>query len=68
MDPKECIVHAMQCAVLRLAYMIIHIIVYLSLDQVLIRQRWEASLPDVGWNKFVRVASAPRSIPKVNNT
>ena len=58
----------MRCAVLRLAYMIIHIMVYPSLDQVLIRQRWEASLPDVGWNKFVRMASASRPIPKVNNT
>ena len=41
--------------------------VYSSLGQVLIRQRWEASLLDVGLNKFVRVASAPRPILKANN-
>ena len=33
--------------------------VHSSLGQVFIRQRWEASLPDMGLNKFVRVASAP---------
>ena len=42
--------------------------VHHSLGQVLIRQGWEASLLDVGLNKFVRVASAPRSILKANNT
>ena len=35
---------------------------------MLIRQGWETSLPDVGLNKFVRVVSAPRPIPKANNT
>ena len=47
---------------------ITHIMIHHSLGQVLIRQGWEASLPDVGLNKFVRVASAPRPIPKANNT
>ena len=45
-----------------------HIMVHPSLGQVLIRQGWEASLPDVELNKFVKVASAPRPIPKANNT
>ena len=45
-----------------------HIMVHPSLGQVLIRQGWEASLPDMGLNKFVRVASPPRPIPKANNT
>ena len=47
---------------------ITHIMIYHSLGQVLIRQGWEASFPDVGLNKFVKVASAPRPIPKANNT
>ena len=48
--------------------LITHTMVHISLSQVLIRLGWEASLPDVGLNKFVRVASAPRPIPKANNT
>ena len=51
---------------LRLA-LITHTMVHNSLSQVLIRQEWEASLLNVGLNKFVGVASAPRPIPKVNN-
>ena len=47
---------------------ITHTMVHHSLGQVLIRQGWEASLLDVGLNKFVRVASAPRPISKANNT
>ena len=39
-----------------------------SLAQVLIRQEWKASLPDMGLNKFVRVTSAPRPIPKADNS
>ena len=35
---------------------------------MLIRQGWEAFLPDMGLNKFVRVTSAPRPIPKANYT
>ena len=42
--------------------------IYPSLGQVLIRQGWEAFLLDMRLNKFVRVASIPRPIPKVNNT
>ena len=42
--------------------------VHPPLGQVLIRQRWKASLPDVELNKFVRVASTPWPIPKANNT
>ena len=48
---------------------ITHTTVHPSLDQKLIRQGWEASLPDVGLSKFVRVGR--RSIiahPKANNT
>ena len=52
---------------LRLAH-IIHTIVHHFLSQVLVRQGWEASLSDVRLNKFVRVVSAPRPIPKANNT
>ena len=48
--------------------LITHTMVHHSLSQVLIRQEWEASLPNVGLNKFVRVASIPRPIPKANNT
>ena len=38
------------------------------LRPMLIRQGWKASLLDVGLNKFVRVASTLRPIPKSNNT
>ena len=48
--------------------MITHTMVHPSLGQVLIRQGGEASLPNVGLNKFVRVASASQLIPKTNNT
>ena len=47
---------------------ITYTMVHPSLGQVLIRQGWVASLLDVELNKFVRVASAPWPIPKVNNT
>ena len=45
-----------------------HTMVHLSLGQVLIRQGCEASLPNVGLNKFVRVALTPQSIPKADNS
>ena len=32
-----------------------------SLGQVLIRQGWEASLPDVGLSKTLRIRLAPRA-------
>ena len=38
--------------------MITHTMVHPSLGQVLIKQGWKASLPDMRLNKFVRVASA----------
>ena len=47
---------------------ITYTMVHPSLGQVLIRQGWEVSFPNVGLNKFVRVASTPRPIPKANNT
>ena len=45
-----------------------HTMVQLSLGQVLIRQGCEASLPNVGLNKSVRVALTPQSIPKADNS
>ena len=42
--------------------------VHHSLGQVLIRQEWKAFLPNMGLNKFVRVTSAPRPIPKADNS
>ena len=48
--------------------MITHTMVHLFLGQVLIRQGYEASLPVVRLNKFVRVVSIPQPIPKANNT
>ena len=47
---------------------LISTMVHPSLGQVLIRQGCEASLPNVGLNKFVRVAFAPPPILKANNT
>ena len=47
---------------------ITHTMIYPSLGQVLIRQGWEEFLLDMRLNKFVRVASIPRPIPKANNT
>ena len=65
---KACLYHEhVQQQFSRLA-LITHAMVHSSLGQVHIRQGWEVSLPDVGLNKFVRVALAPRPIPKVNNT
>ena len=59
----------MRCAVVfETCSVITHTIIYPSLGQVLIRQGWEASLPIVGLNKFVRMASAPQPILKANNT
>jgi len=57
----------MHAQFLRLAH-ITHTMVHHFLGQVLKRQGWEASLPDVGINKFVRVTSAPQPIAKANNT
>ena len=46
-----------------------HTTVHHSLVQVLIRQGWEASLPDVGLSKFVWVdVRADPIYPKANNT
>ena len=45
---------------LRLAH-IIHTIVHHFLGQMLIRQRWEASLHDVGLSKSVRVTPKPKA-------
>ena len=56
----------MHAQFLRLAH-ITHTIAHYSLGQVLIRQGWDTSLPNVGLNKFTRVASTPRPIPKANN-
>ena len=39
-------------------------LVHPFLDTMLIRQGWEASFPDVGLNKFVRVESALCPFPK----
>ena len=39
-------------------------LVHPFLDTMLIRQGWEASFPDVGLNKFVRVESALCPLPK----
>ena len=47
---------------------ITYTMVHPSLGQVLIRQGWEVSFPNVGLNKFVSVASTPWPIPKANNT
>ena len=47
---------------------ITHTMVHPFLGQVLIRQGWEAFLPNVGLNKFVRVTSIPRPIFEANNT
>ena len=52
---------------LRLAH-IRHTMLHPSLGQVLIRQGWKASLPDVGLNKSIRMTSAPQPIPKADNT
>ena len=42
---------------------------YPSLGQVLIRQGWEASLPDVGLSKTLRIRPAPRAAnSKEDNT
>ena len=38
-----------------------HTMVHPSLGQVLIRQRWEVSLPDVGLSKTLRIRPAPRA-------
>ena len=65
---KACLYHEhVQQQFSRLA-LITHIMVHPSLGQVLIRQGWEASLPDMELNKFMRVASAHRPILKTNNT
>ena len=48
--------------------MITHTMVHHFLGQVLIRQGYETSLPDVRLNKFMRVVLIPQPIPKANNT
>ena len=58
----------MRMQFLRLTH-ITHTMVHHSLGQVLIKQGWEASLPDVGLSKSVRVgARVDPAHPKVDNT
>ena len=48
---------------------ITHTMVHSSLGQVLIRQGWEASLPDVGLSKTLRIRPMPHATnSKENNT
>ena len=52
----------------RLAH-ITHTMIHPSLSQVLIRQGWEASLPDVELNKSMQVgARVDPAYPKADNT
>ena len=50
----------MRMQFLRLTH-ITHTMVHHSLGQVLIKQGWEASLPDVGLSKTLRIRLAPRA-------
>ena len=58
----------MRAQFFRLAH-ITHTMVHHFLGQVLIRQEWEVSIPDVGLNKTLRIRPTPRAAnSKADNT
>ena len=58
----------MRAQFFRLAH-ITHTMVHPFLGQVLIRQEWEVSIPDVGLNKTLRIRPTPRAAnSKADNT